>query len=274
MRAWHQSSRTAFTLTELLVVIAVIGILAALLLPAFSWAKAQARSTTCKNHLRQMGMALQMYVHEHENKYPYCANPSDHSLDDSVGPANTHYWWAKLWPYYPVKWTDAAYHCPGYKGAIAGPQDSHAPYGSYGYNTSGVAIPGSGYIDVKHGINISFTNRFGLGPPYHKTSRWRAVSESQVIVPSEMIALGESRFLHANINGIPGGHDEMMCGLLNRMLFPLFSFDPARHGRNYNHGFCDGHVSAMNPWVLFNPTNTAAMWNYDHQPHSELWIPE
>jgi len=256
------------------VVIAVIGILAALLLPALSWAKAQSRSTTCKNHLRQMGMALQMYVHEHENKYPYCANPSDHSLDDSVGPANTRYWWAKLWPYYPVKWTDAAYHCPGYKGAIAGPHDSHAPYGSYGYNAFGVAPPFVGYIDASRGIDIQFTNWFGLGPQCHPKSRLRAVSESQVIVPSEMIALGDSRFLSGNAIGIPGGADVLTCGVLNRIKFPEFSFDPARHGRNYNHAFCDGHVSAMNPWVLFNPTNTAAMWNYDHQPHSELWIPE
>jgi hypothetical protein len=29
----------------------------------------------------------------------------------------------------------------------------------------------------------------------------------------------------------------------------------------------------MNPWVLFNHTNTAAMWNRDHQPHPELWAP-
>jgi len=30
----------------------------------------------------------------------------------------------------------------------------------------------------------------------------------------------------------------------------------------------------MNPWILFNPTNTAAMWNNDHQPHPEFWLPE
>jgi hypothetical protein len=30
----------------------------------------------------------------------------------------------------------------------------------------------------------------------------------------------------------------------------------------------------MNPWVLFNPTNTAPMWNNDHQPHPEMWCPD
>jgi prepilin-type N-terminal cleavage/methylation domain-containing protein len=51
-----------FTLVELLAAIAIIGVLAALLLPALSRAKAQAQSTACKNHLRQIGLALAMYV--------------------------------------------------------------------------------------------------------------------------------------------------------------------------------------------------------------------
>ncbi len=49
-----------FTLIELLAVIAVIAILAMLLGPALSAAKASARSTVCKNHLHEMGMALQI----------------------------------------------------------------------------------------------------------------------------------------------------------------------------------------------------------------------
>jgi len=46
-----------------------------------------------------------------------------------------------------------------------------------------------------------------------------------------------------------------------------------RHGKNYNQLYCDEHVSAMRPELLFNPSNTAAIWNYDHQPHTELSAP-
>jgi prepilin-type processing-associated H-X9-DG protein len=51
----------------------------------------------------------------------------------------------------------------------------------------------------------------------------------------------------------------------------VLSFDEARHGRSYNQLFSDGHVSAMSPWVLFDPKKTTPMWNYDHQPHPEVW---
>ena len=259
MKPWNPSraARTgAFTLIELLVVIAIIAILAAILLPTLARAKAQANSTACKNHLHQMGMAMRMYVDENESKYPYYLGPSGPSYGDATFTYGfgSVYWSSKLYPYYPMNWTNIAFHCPGYKGAIKEPPGV-GRYGSYCYNAfgaQGASIPGG-----RNNPGLSAAIAPEVGPP---------VSEAQVKVPSEMIEMSDSYFTIY----FPGGFDYGGCGGIPNN-GGINIVDPMRHGKNFNQVYCDGHVGAMPPLVLLCQTNSATLWNIDHQPHTERW---
>jgi len=70
-RAGSHSHLGAFTLVELLVVMAIVAILAAILLPALAGARSKASAIQCLNNERQLTMACLLYTADHDDELPY-----------------------------------------------------------------------------------------------------------------------------------------------------------------------------------------------------------
>jgi prepilin-type N-terminal cleavage/methylation domain-containing protein/prepilin-type processing-associated H-X9-DG protein len=73
----RQAVRTGFTLIELLMVVAIIAILAALLLPVISKGKVRARQSQCSSNLKQIGVGLHSFAHDHGNDFPWEVSTND-----------------------------------------------------------------------------------------------------------------------------------------------------------------------------------------------------
>jgi prepilin-type processing-associated H-X9-DG protein/prepilin-type N-terminal cleavage/methylation domain-containing protein len=67
---WLREQAGGFTLVEVLVVVAIIGILAAILFPVFAQAREKARTVVCQSNLRQLGLAFEMYCTDWDGCYP------------------------------------------------------------------------------------------------------------------------------------------------------------------------------------------------------------
>lgn len=106
-----------FTLTELLIVIAVIAILAALLLPALNSARAKAQSIVCLGNLKTMGTAEQMYSGDFNDFIAYPIAPAE-TLADGIYSNGTG-WNNRTWAAYL-----AVYFINGYNNPGSWPHDS------------------------------------------------------------------------------------------------------------------------------------------------------
>jgi prepilin-type processing-associated H-X9-DG protein/prepilin-type N-terminal cleavage/methylation domain-containing protein len=243
-----------FTLIELLAVIAIIAALASLLLTALARAKVAAQFALCQNNVKQMSLAVAIYVGETGN-YP------DGSWFTVEFVENHFINGSEVWK---------PFLCPGDVGDLTG-----VPFlFSYGLNRSGMSYGPLGL----GGFCLS-------GNPDGTCSDFHLIRESEVISPSDMIAVGDG--IVESKRKIYRGSGDFGFNFASppRSWYPvplnggpLISVDlekpaRARHDSRANVSFCDGHVEGMRFASLFAETDDAfKRWNIDHQPHRELRI--
>jgi prepilin-type processing-associated H-X9-DG protein/prepilin-type N-terminal cleavage/methylation domain-containing protein len=228
-RAFAGPASRAFTLIELLTVIAIIGVLAAILIPTVGRVRENARATQCSSNLRQLGAAFNLYAADNHGLYP---NPRKSTGTPGSNPKGSS-WQPEISPYVlrdqnlgQVKSTGAETniaHCPSYDRLFP----DIATLAAINYNTAG------------YGMNLNMKD--GSGAVLNSNIRFPAVAIGNT---AKTILLADSGDYHIGVNITAGWKtipaDPMRPDGYN-------SGAPLRHGDSANYLFADGHVAKLNP---------------------------
>jgi len=215
----------AFTLVELLVVIGVIAILAALMLPALTQAKFSARRIVCVNNLRQLGLASQIYWDENDgDAFRYIIGPSN---------TGTIYWFGWIEPW-----------IPGNEGAR---QFDPTPGALYPHlNGRGVEVcPSLDYTSRLFKLKATGA-AYGYGYNIHLSTpaTQPPIKIQRVTRPADIVLLADS----GQINDFQ--EPASPTNPLLEEFYYISDNEPTvhfRHQRRANVVYCDGHVDGERP---------------------------
>lgn len=231
----HKHHKTAFTLLEVLVVIALSSLLMGILLPSLSTARRLAQSTDCKGSLRSLGLAVQMYTNEC-NSYPpawVIAGPvatawcGGYYTQD--GAAYMDVTRSPLWPYLQER--KVLLRC----------QEFAPPKVKY---------PGSGRISG-YGINAQYIAGNPIVNPddgQAGMSSWsKPARAEQIARPGETLLFADCARVKQEVL-----YEEIF-------IYPLYKHNSSsrnyatfhfRHRGRANATYCDGHVDSIRPLEL------------------------
>jgi prepilin-type N-terminal cleavage/methylation domain-containing protein/prepilin-type processing-associated H-X9-DG protein len=243
-------SGRAFTLIELLVVIAIIAILAAILFPVFAQAREKARQVSCASNLKQLGLAIQMYHTDYDQKYPYW----NWGNSGQGGGNMVSLWHVAIFPYVKNK---GIYACPS-DGQNWGQSTTDLywwsiPKAQRLIEAPMFETPGLGATGGVDPIVLSY----GIGETFHNQG-W---GEASLPAPASTAVLSEAPCLLGDLWGIdnrPNARIAMRFAASKTADAPwnqngVYVWDPAwdvhtRHQGGINVNYADGHVK----WLRAN----------------------
>jgi prepilin-type N-terminal cleavage/methylation domain-containing protein/prepilin-type processing-associated H-X9-DG protein len=180
--------RKAFTLIELLVVIAIIAILAAILFPVFAQARESARMTSCLSNMKQMGLALQMYVQDYDETFP---NIYQGWGAPTAGSNEGWMWKNAVQPYIKNK---GIFNCPS--NPVANPTQAGVlpPNGNNEWhdNAKGYVMEPDKKMAQSYAMNAGATTWCPVDDAGTNWANKRPLALASINRPANLIALGET----------------------------------------------------------------------------------
>jgi prepilin-type N-terminal cleavage/methylation domain-containing protein/prepilin-type processing-associated H-X9-DG protein len=232
-RGW---SRAGFTLVELLVVVAIIAILAAMLLPVLAHASSRAKRIQCLGNMRQMDLAAQVYIGDNADFYPYAYFQDLTKNISYCWDFTTYETTMQVVP--GILWQGQTnlkiQQCPSYNGTADWLND---PYTGYNYNTS--------YIG--HGQGESANSTSTQSPPVPAKSNAVKHPAKTALFGDGQWSGGANKFMRAPW---PNPGDAHFSGRYS-------GTQGFRHDGFSNVSFCDGHAESWSACYTNNADGAA-----------------